>query len=97
MIGMMGIIGEPATLEGLAEECSELCQAALKDARVLRGVNPTPVSQLDAERQLLEEMADVEIMLREVAESWFSSEELEAEILRKVHRTRERFREAGLM
>lgn len=35
-------IGEPAFLEQLAEECSELAQAALKTARKYRGENPTP-------------------------------------------------------
>lgn len=34
--------GEPALLEQLAEECSELAQAALKLARLERGENPTP-------------------------------------------------------
>lgn len=97
MIGMMSIIGEPATLEGLAEESSELCQAALKAARVLRGVNPTPVTARESEQQLLEEMADVEIMIREVIDNWFSRDELETEVLRKTHRTRDRFREAGLL
>ena len=37
-------IGEPAVLEQLAEECSELAQAALKYARKQRGENPTPKS-----------------------------------------------------
>ena len=35
-------IGLPAVLEQLAEECSELAQASLKYARLLRGENPTP-------------------------------------------------------
>ena len=35
-------LGEPALLEQLAEECSELAQAALKLARLERGENPTP-------------------------------------------------------
>lgn len=38
-------IGEPAFLEQLAEECSELAQAALKTARKYRGENPTPKTQ----------------------------------------------------
>lgn len=35
-------LGTEAVLEQLAEEASELSQAALKLARKLRGVNPTP-------------------------------------------------------
>lgn len=43
-ISMIDAIGEPAMLEMLAEEASELTQAALKASRVLRGENPTPVT-----------------------------------------------------
>lgn len=38
-------LGEPALLEQLAEECSELAQAALKLARKERGENPTPKTE----------------------------------------------------
>ena len=38
-------IGEPAFLEQLAEECSELAQAALKTARKYRGENRAEVSR----------------------------------------------------
>ena len=52
-------IGKPAMLEQLAEEAAELSQAALKLARVLRGENPTPVTQEEAEKHLIEEYTDV--------------------------------------
>ena len=52
-------IGLPATLEQLAEEASELSQAALKVARIIRGENPTPVSYPEAVDHLQEEAADV--------------------------------------
>lgn len=48
-----------ALLEQLAEEASELSQAALKLARVYRGENPTPVSELQANAHLREEFTDV--------------------------------------
>ena len=35
-------IGKPAMLEQTAEECAELAHACLKEARRLRGENPTP-------------------------------------------------------
>ena len=38
-------IGSAAVLEQLAEESAELAQAALKLARKLRGVNPTPKTE----------------------------------------------------
>ena len=54
-------IGLPAVLEQLAEECSELAQASLKYARLLRGENPTPKTEQECLESLTEEMADVEL------------------------------------
>ena len=48
-------------LAGLAEEASELAQAALKLRRVYDGTNPTPVKEEDAQEKLYEEMADVKL------------------------------------
>ena len=50
---------EPALLEGLAEECTELAQAALKLARKYRGENPTPKPLGECVHTLIEEVADV--------------------------------------
>ena len=58
-ISMVDAIGEPAMLEMLAEEASELTQAALKASRVLRGENPTPVTVAEALTHLVEEYTDV--------------------------------------
>lgn len=52
-------IGFPALVEQLAEEASELAQAALKVARIARRENPTPVSIEEGARQLEEEYTDV--------------------------------------
>lgn len=46
-------------LAQLAEECTEMAQAALKLRRVIDGTNPTPTSFADAEMNLMEEHADV--------------------------------------
>lgn len=59
MINIMEEIGEPAVLEQLAEECSELSKAALKLARILREENPTPVTRAEARAALTEEKQDV--------------------------------------
>ena len=48
-----------AIYEQLAEECAELSKAALKEARILRGDNPTPVSEAEALQNIQEETADV--------------------------------------
>jgi len=56
---MVQRIGFPAMLEQLAEEASELAQAALKVARITRGENPTPVSIEEGVRYLKEEYTDV--------------------------------------
>jgi NTP pyrophosphatase (non-canonical NTP hydrolase) len=60
---IVGQIGLPATLEQLAEECTELAQAALKMARLHRGENPTPVTEQEALDHLLEEAGDVHLCL----------------------------------
>ena len=57
--GIMKIVGEPAVLEQLAEECAECGQAALKLSRILRGENPTPMKEDTARAWLVEEMEDV--------------------------------------
>ena len=46
-------------LAQLAEEAAELAQAALKLRRALDGVNPTPVTVGEAEKQLIDELGDV--------------------------------------
>ena len=48
-------------LAGLAEECSELAQAALKLRRVFDQKNPTPMSEEEAIEHLYEEIADVKL------------------------------------
>lgn len=53
------IIGKAALLEQLAEEASELAQAALKYARILRDNNPTPVTEKEACEHMTEEYTDV--------------------------------------
>lgn len=45
----------------LAEEASELAQAALKLRRVITGTNPTPISYDKAYDSLIEEIADVKV------------------------------------
>lgn len=56
-------LGEPALLEQLAEECSELAQAALKLARKERGENPTPKALGDCFKDLIAEMADAQLCI----------------------------------
>ena len=50
-------------LAGLAEEASELAQAALKLRRSITQLNPTPVSEAEAYMCLLEEIGDVQLYL----------------------------------
>ena len=53
------IIGRPAAVEQLAEECVELAHALLKYARALRGQNPTPVTMEEAWEKCNGEFSDV--------------------------------------
>ena len=59
-------IGDPAAFEMLAEECTELAHAALKVARILRGENPTPVTFDQGMKNMVEEVSDVILCLRDL-------------------------------
>lgn len=52
-------LSEPAVLEQMAEECSELTQALLKRARKLRNENYTPKTFDEIDYDLTEEFTDV--------------------------------------
>ena len=54
------LLSQTEVLAQMAEEASELAQAALKLRRVLDGTNPTPVNKNEATDNLLEELADVQ-------------------------------------
>ena len=53
-------------LAGLAEECSELAQAALKLRRVFTQINPTPRKEEEATDDLYEEVADVFLYIEQL-------------------------------
>lgn len=63
---IIDLIGDAALLEQLAEECSELAQAALKMARKRRGTNPTPMTMEECKQRLTEEAADVLLCIKEL-------------------------------
>ena len=52
-------IPRPALYEQLAEECTELAQASLKMARILRNENKTPVTIDEARESIKEEYTDI--------------------------------------
>lgn len=53
----------------LAEECTELAHAALKLRRVIEPKNnPTPVTEEEARKKLIEEVADVQCVLQQLLE-----------------------------
>ncbi len=54
--------GEEYVLRQLAEECTELAQAALKLIRAKR--KETPMRESEAQEHLIEEIADVTVMLQ---------------------------------
>ena len=56
-------IGKPALLEQTAEECTELAHACLKEARRLRGENPTPKSTPECWLAISEELADLQLCM----------------------------------
>lgn len=91
-------IGEPAALELLAEECVELSHAALKLARFERGENPTPTTERAAKENVLEEMADVSIVISHFMKElgWVNRGELDAIIHYKEDRMERRLNETGV-
>lgn len=80
-------LGEPEILAQLMEECAELGQAASKLRRGLDGRNVTPVSIVEAEEKMQEEMADV-LVLMMMAGMDFA--EMASVIYKKVPRWKER-------
>jgi hypothetical protein len=66
MYEIVNRIGAAAMYEQLAEEAAELAHAALKNARVLRGENPTPVTPSLAFDMVIEEYSDVVQCAREL-------------------------------
>ena len=87
-------LGEPALLEQLAEECSELAQAALKLARLERGENPTPKAKIDCEAALMEEIADVHLCLGVISSHFECYNKLDYIEISKRERWVQRIREA---
>lgn len=89
-------IGEPAALELLAEECTELAHAALKLARAERGENPTPVKLEECQAAVLEEWADVIIAVGEVGElPWWNGRKVAQGCSYKYARMKSRLEQAG--
>lgn len=64
---MIEVIGEAAMFEQLAEEASELAQAASKMARKMRGENPTPLSYTELLHNFREEVTDVTDCLDDIS------------------------------
>lgn len=65
------ILPETEILAQLAEEASELAQAALKLRRALDGTNPTPKSVAECEANLMEEFADMSNSVTALCDAWF--------------------------
>lgn len=60
---MIKDLPETARLMQLAEECSELAQAALNLGRAIGNENPTPIGAGEARAKVMEEAADVMVCL----------------------------------
>lgn len=73
--------------EALAEESAELTQAALKMIRACEGVeNKTPVTKHEAKDNLLEEIADVELVLTCLGMGYFYKRKVEKIKAEKLNR-----------
>ena len=70
-------------LAQLAEEAAELAHAALKLRRVEDGTNPTPVPKEDAIKNILEEIADVSLVINLLGFNTDQNEAICREIMAK--------------
>lgn len=78
-------------LAQLAEEAAELAHAALKLRRVEDGTNPTPAPKEDAIKNILEEIADVSLVINLLGFNTDKNEIICREIMvRKTDRWAER-------
>ena len=68
------ILPKTEILAQLAEEASELAQAALKLRRALDGTNPTPKSVAECEANLMEELADISNAVTALCDAWFGDD-----------------------
>lgn len=68
------ILPKTEILAQLAEEASELAQAALKLRRALDGTNPTPKSVAECEVNLMEEFADISNAVDALCDAWFGDD-----------------------
>ncbi len=92
------IIGVPAMLEQLAEESSELTQAALKYARDIRDENKTHKERTEIVKNFHEEICDVMICLDELVGSGIiNMDEVELWSLHKTNRMKKRLQEDGYL
>lgn len=88
-------LSRSAILENLAEECAELAHAALKDARRLRGENPTPDTAESCQHAICEEAGDVLNMISLLEElEAIDSDEMHHLRVKKMFRWAERLKEA---
>lgn len=81
------LLDEACLYDQLAEECSELIQAASKKSRKLRDVNPTPRSEWMINSNIDEELNDIWLILIILQlDSHFSKEATEAKLDRWLTR-----------
>lgn len=86
-------IGLPALLEQTAEECAELAHACLKEARRLRGENPTPCTAEECYSKIVAEEADVQNCMRRLVEAGYMW--ARGDVEGNLDRWRQRLDEAG--
>lgn len=95
IVTVQKLLDRRTLLEGLAEEAAELSQAALKLIRAEKmNSNVTPVNVVEAEKQLLEEIADVQCYLNALGLSPQRSVLVNVLVEQKMHRWIERLESA---
>lgn len=85
---------EDELLVQLAEEAAELAHAALKLRRCQIGLNPTPVLPMQAEANLIEELADVRLCAEVLDRGTRIKNQIDGIAASKLGRWAERLEEA---
>lgn len=96
IVTVQNLLDRRTLLEGLAEEAAELSQAALKLIRAEKmNSNVTPVDVEEAEKQLLEEIADVRCYLNALEVNYQGSVFMNILMTQKMKRWVERLESVG--
>lgn len=88
----LSTLPEEVFLENLIEECGELTHSSEERLRILRGINPTPVSAVANKQALYEGIADISVVLDQIIFFYKKRKEILLIKQKKINRWLERLK-----